>query len=388
MASELALSELQSVPAGGIVLDPMAGSGTVIRHASDLGYRAFGFDMDPLAVLMSRVWTTPADDTAIQKLASRVLREARSLSDDEVRLPNIDDDAETKAFVEFWFAPQQRSDLRRLAYVLAGLSRRGVPTRNRIAADVLRLAMTRLIVTKDRGASLARDVSHSRPHKVAETTSFDVMSEFDRSVAQLRKILQAYPPRGNVEVKLGDARSLRNVSNGSIDLVLTSPPYLNAIDYMRGHRLALVWLGYRFSELRQIRSTSIGAERAPDIKGTKDLFMEICDSMTTMSTLSSRHANMVHRYAEDTYRLMSEVARVLKQDGRAVFVVGNSCLKGTFIRNSDGVKKAALMVGLRVNDEFERELPAQHRYLPMPANKENPLGNRMRTETILTFSRH
>lgn len=55
MAPELALSALASLKKGSIVLDPMAGSGTVLRQALALGHRAIGFDMDPLAVLMSRV---------------------------------------------------------------------------------------------------------------------------------------------------------------------------------------------------------------------------------------------------------------------------------------------------------------------------------------------
>jgi len=44
--------------------------------------------------------------------------------------------------------------------------------------------------------------------------------------------------------------------------VLTSPPYLNAIDYLRGHRLALVWLGHELGPLKEIRANSVGAERA------------------------------------------------------------------------------------------------------------------------------
>jgi tRNA G10 N-methylase Trm11 len=60
MAPELAIAELTNLKPNSIVLDPMAGSGTVVRHASELGLRAVGFDLDPLAVLMSRAWTSEA----------------------------------------------------------------------------------------------------------------------------------------------------------------------------------------------------------------------------------------------------------------------------------------------------------------------------------------
>lgn len=61
MAADIALDELVALPSGSVVLDPMAGSGTVLRVAADLGHRALGFDVDPLAVLMTKVWTTPID---------------------------------------------------------------------------------------------------------------------------------------------------------------------------------------------------------------------------------------------------------------------------------------------------------------------------------------
>jgi tRNA G10 N-methylase Trm11 len=65
MAPELALETLSKLKKNSLVLDPMAGSGTVLRDATELGHRAIGFDVDPLAVLMARVWTTPVSDGLI-----------------------------------------------------------------------------------------------------------------------------------------------------------------------------------------------------------------------------------------------------------------------------------------------------------------------------------
>lgn len=262
--------------------------------------------------------------------------------------------------------------------------------KRRAAADALRLALSRIIIiTKDQGASLGRDISHSRPHRIADASDFDVEAAFARSVRQVRKLLADAPPPGRIEVRQSDARRLWSVENESIDAAVTSPPYLNAIDYMRGHRLSLVWFGHTLSELRAIRSGSVGAERGPDHGQSSALFGPILDAMIPPggSELISRHRAMLARYAEDTYRLASELARVLKPGGRATLVVGNSCLKGTFIRNSDGVRAAAAMVGLDLYKESERELPTNSRYLPMPMAAVGPLGKRMRTETVLTFTK-
>jgi SAM-dependent methyltransferase len=381
MAPDLAIATLRELKRHAVVLDPMAGSGTVVRQAAEFGHRAIGFDLDPLAVLMTKVWTIPVDDEIVARLASEVLAEAEALHPRSIELPWIDHDDETRRFIESWFAEPQRSDLRRISYLLSHLDRPRLRFEKRAAAEVLRLALSRIIVTKDRGASLARDVSH----KAFETSDFEVIPAFERSVQAIRKLLTDAPPPGNVDIRLGDARNLASVGNAEVDAVLTSPPYLNAIDYMRGHRLSLVWLGHRVSDLRHIRANSIDSERAPNHPQSAHLFKDIQEPMGAVEELSSRRASMVARYSEDIYRLMSEVARVLKPTGRAILVVGNSCLKGAFIQNSGGVIKAASMVGLRLIAQFERDLPNCSRYLPISPDKDEPLGKRMRTETILTF---
>jgi len=385
MAPELAIARLKTLAKKSVVLDPMAGSGTVLRQASQLGHRAVGFDTDPLSVRMSRVWTTPVIDETVDRITKKVLMAANAMSDSAPDLPWIDRDDETSQFIDYWFADRQRADLRRLVTAIErqkeGLQR--YP--KKAAVDVLRLALSRIIITKEHGASLARDVSHSRPHKVAKSSTFNVIPAFERAVKQIRKLLTESPPVGETTVSLGDARFLSSIGNGEVDAVLTSPPYLNAIDYMRGHRLSLVWLGYRLSDLRAIRSDAIGTERGPDHPQTRELFRDVQEAMGPIEKLSSRNASIVARYAEDIYRMISELARVLKPGGKAVLVVGNSCLKGTFIRNSEGVVEAARMVGLKLRRRVERDLPAGSRYLPMPRGRSQPLGRRMRTETILTF---
>ena len=177
MAPDLAIAGLKELKHQSVVLDPMAGSGTVVRQASALGHRASGFDMDPLAVLMTKVWTTPVNDMAVARLATEVLSNVKGLPD-SIALPWIDEDEETKRVIEYWFAEPQRSDLRRLAYALSQLDRPRLRAEKRAAADMLRLALSRIIITKNLGASLARDVSHSRPHKVAEVSSFLIPPDF------------------------------------------------------------------------------------------------------------------------------------------------------------------------------------------------------------------
>lgn len=385
MAPDLALAELRSLSPGSVVLDPMVGSGTVVRQAIDLGHEAIGVDSDPLAVLMSRVWTRRVTDRAIEQASATLLAEARSLRLSDVYLPWMDEDKETADFVKYWFGGRQRNALRRLAFALWCLEDGRHDSAARKVNDVLRLAISRIIITKDQGASLARDVSHSRPHKVAKTSAFDVLTAFERSVGQIRRRLAAHPAHGSARIHLGDSRRMQRVETTSVDAVLTSPPYLNAIDYMRGHRMSLVWFGHSIGSLRTIRGENIGSERGIERAVDASALAKIEEAMGDTQALSPRLQAMVHRYAQDVGRLVTEVARVLRPGGQATFVVGNSCLKDTFIHNANAVTAAAKASGLNPKTKFERELPDRHRYLPMPSDANKPLGKRMRTETILTF---
>lgn len=380
MAPELAILKLGSLAPGLQVLDPMTGSGTVARHAVELGHEVTAFDVDPLAVLMTRVWTTPIQDEHVAQ-GQKKLGVLVDALDAGCRVPWIDDDPETKAFVDYWFGEKQQAILRQYAIALQQLPRELRP-QARPAADVLRIGLSRIIITKDRGASLARDVSHSRPHRVATSSDYDVDEGFRLSMLRLRKLLVSrFAAAGEAKVCVGDSRSLTTVDNSSVDFILTSPPYLNAIDYLRGHRLSLVWLGHSIPELRQIRSGSIGADRAPDNRLYEVIFEQITEQMGTVEDLPTREQAVVHRYASDLYRMLSETARVLKRGCEAVLVVGNSCLRGIFISNAKAVMEAGRMVGLDLVSSSERELPDSKRYLPTTGG----LAKRMRTEAVLTF---
>ena len=377
MAPELALAALKEVSQGGTVVDPMMGSGTVIRQATDLGLRAIGFDMDPLAVLMSRVWTTPVSDQSIEAVYSKVAKIALAADPSEVSLPWIDSDLETSAFVSYWFGRHQADALRCWSGAIAMLAEEIAP-KEKPALDVIRIALSRIIVTKEQCASLARDTSHSRPHRVALSSDYCVHQGLSRSLNVVRNRLQRSPPSLGASVERGDARAMP-LEDGSVDGILTSPPYLNAIDYLRGHRMSLVWLGFRLRELRHIRSESIGAERRPDVGAF--VHAEVKDALGDLSKLSHRHQAMVDRYVADVASLASEVRRLLKPGGTATMVVGNSTLKGVFVKNSSAVSKALELQGLTFISETVRDLPSGSRYLPTAVG--STLANRMRQETIL-----
>lgn len=372
MAPDVARDVLSEFNKSARIIDPMCGSGTVLRFAAERGHPSVGVDIDPLAVLMARVWTRHLDPFRLLHDANDVIARARNLGPSKALQPR---DSETAAFVEFWFAPPQRDQLARLAGVLA--AQRG-STR-----DALALCLSRTIVTKERGASRARDTSHSRPHRVFNEGDFDVYSSFFSAARLIGQRLEGSRIRADAEVLQGDARRLLDIPDNSFDLALTSPPYLNAIDYLRGHRLALVWLGYDLSSLRELRAASVGTERSMATAGAGHLAGAIVESPE--SRLNPRQRGWVARFAHDMTAVLSEMQRVVRKDGRLVLVVGNSFLRGALVDNSRLIKGIATSLGCEFLGQRERTIPARRRYLPPPTDASGSLDGRMRTEVILSF---
>jgi hypothetical protein len=359
----------------------MAGSGTVLRQAAALGHRAIGFDLDPLAVLMSRVATDIRAAPKLLETALVVVSYALSIRASEAVLPWIDNSEETREFIQYWFAGRQRNDLRRLSYAIQSF---GKHSKDVATKRALMLGLSRLIVTKQRGASLAWDVSHSRPHRVDKANEFDVLSEFVKSCQDLATKIDISCERdGRATVRRGDARHLRSVKNGTVDAIITSPPYLNAIDYLRGHRLSLVWLGYSLSDIRGLRSMSVGAERRIGREPSGDVLKivnRICSADIEPGT-----REIIKRYARDLLRLTKEFSRVLKRSGSVHVVIGNSNLRGSEIDNAAGLIAASRSAGLELVTKRKRELPQKMRYLPVPKTSRTALGKRMRYEFVLSF---
>lgn len=380
MAPEIAFEALKGLKKNSTVLDPMVGSGTVLRTVSEHGYNGIGFDIDPLAVLMSKAWTTPFNFEKIKSKSEEIVEEANELSAKEIYLPWIDDDQPTKAFINFWFGRKQVTSLRKLSFAIS--NHKGLYN------DLLKVALSRLIITKTKGASLAADVSHSRPHKVYEKNDFDVMTAFSTSCESLSKIFEKQKPKGKVNVKLGDARNLKEVENESVSAIITSPPYLNALDYMRGHKLSLVWLGYKIDELGNVRSNSVGAEKAPQANADLKLAAELTKGIPHLEKLPNRKQSMINRYALDIYGIVEESARVLEKQGKATFVVGNSCINEIFVENSLIVRNSCQMTKLKLISKKEREIPQSKRYLPPPSyTNVSSFKSRMRTESVMRFSK-
>jgi hypothetical protein len=251
------------------------------------------------------------------------------------------------------------------------------------------LPRLQLIITKRAGASLAMDLSHSRPHREFARAA---VKPFDRFLSAVGVVVSNCPQSGSgaigpaAVVKQGDARKM-TIEDSSIDLVLTSPPYLNAINYMRCSKFSLVWMGHNVSEIRQIRAQSVGTEASSEQAVEAEWVKSLIKQLGLKPALSSRDHALLSQYVWDMERALAEVSRVLRARGRAVYVVGDSTVRGTFIRNSSIVASVAEKHGLTLHSRHSRALPANRRYMPPPKPDGSAMDGRMRREVVLVFDK-
>ena len=383
MASEIVWDELPERAGRLRVLDPMAGSGTTLVAAKLRGHEAVGFDRDPLAVLIARAWLANVAPDEIEAKASEVVaracERARDLSIGDA-YPRAADN-ETKEFVRYWFDETNRRHLTALSETIFRLH-------DPVVKDLMWCALSRLIITKQSGVSRAMDISHSRPHRSYDKAPKLALGNFEHAVKQITKACPFQDTDENPPGSVGfaDARRLP-LENNSVDIVITSPPYLNAIDYIRGHKFSLIWMGHSIEELREVRTTNVGTEVvAKPVKGDEST-ENIMQMMCAGDDLSSRHAGMLRRYVRDMRGVLSETKRVLRTGGKAVFVVGNCNLRQTFVENSKCIEGIANELGMAVGTIRRRPLPENRRYLPPPSSSGagKQLKKRIREEVILTL---
>jgi DNA modification methylase len=389
---------------GDVVLDPMMGSGTTLLEAYLANRQAIGFDIDPLALRIAKVKTTPYDEHVVEQQASQVVQHAKlHLKRIAKRTPcrNGHDD-DTQSFIDYWFMDSTRCELIALAESIKQVD--DEPIR-----DFLELVLSAIIITKSGGVSLALDLAHTRPHKakvVVDSTGQvligediqvkhraliktlrPAVDEFQKRVQiSLRGLMEFDNDRITPKINAGNSQDL-SLQDASVDLIVTSPPYAsNAIDYMRAHKFSLVWLGHSINNLGEMRNDYIGGETSSGF-----LFAELPKDVTkvvkTIAALDIKKGLALHRYYSEMMRSLNEMYRVLKTGKAAVLVVGNSILRNidtqipeclASIGNALGFELVS--IGIRNLDRNRRMLPAHHK-----PNLDSQIQQRMHQEYVIGF---
>lgn len=394
---------------GDKVLDPMMGSGTTMLEAYLLGRQGVGFDIDPLALLISRVKVRHHDTLLLNSTRDRIIEEARrfiqlspsALSDSKKKKF----DRDTQKFLDYWFEPNTQLELFALFTEINKIKKNEV-------REFFLLVFSSIIITKTGGVSLAFDLAHTRPHraKVVKSKNGNTilggdlnpedsrvklltkiqrspLVEFEkRSLKIIKWVIDSPNSNSQPIISWGNAQSLP-LSRNSIDLIITSPPYAsNAIDYMRAHKFSLTWFGHSIKVLSQKRSTYIGGEGSVDLPFVElpDLVQDIIERISRSNTTKGR---AIKRYYFEISLVLLEMYRVLKPGKAAIVVVGNSILAGHDTKIQPCMAEIGEMIGFEIPNIGIRQLDRNKRMLPISLNKDmtSQIQKRMHEEYVIGF---
>lgn len=390
---------------GGLVLDPMMGSGTTPLEVFLAGRQAIGFDIDPLAVLVSKVKATPLDPYLVGKTAFTLIQAARQFAAQDNTL-QPDWDEKTTEFITYWFTEQTQKELLALLKAINMLSDSHLKA-------FFQLAFSAIIITKSGGVSLAKDLAHTRPHraKVVYDAAGKLLmgqdlidqkaprleyvtkiirpaiDEFEKRVQKNIESLKSLPAKGLPPFfQYGNAQVLP-LGSDSIDLIVTSPPYAsNAIDYMRAHKFSLVWFGYPIDQLGQQRRKYIGGEAISDVDFvsmpayTDHIIHEI-------TAVDEKKGDVLCRYYSEMTRTLQEMYRVLKPGKAAVLVVGSSVMRGKDTETAVCLAEIGQSIGFTVPPIGVRQLDRNRRMMPAgnSVNLNSQIQQRMHEEYVIGF---
>ncbi len=321
------------------VLDPFCGSGTTLVECQALGIPSFGIDLNPVAVLVSKVKTDPPD-REIVTAATQIAETASAITGDA--LPDI-------PRLDHWFTSGAATALTKLIRVLAELSDGRVQ-------NALLVALSRIIVRVSRQDSDTRYAAVDRTVEEA-----DVYALFLESARILDNTFRT--AHGNLfrqtavsGVLTKDILAVEpNDLPHRFGLIITSPPYPNAYEYWLYHKYRMYWLG---EDPIAVRKAEIGAR----------------------PHYFKRDPATADDFRKQMARCFGLFRKITLPSSLICMVVGRSIIRGEVIDNGALVRTAA-------DEHGFQHLASATRKIPSTRKAFNPAHGTISTETLLVFLR-
>ncbi len=348
----------------GTVLDPFAGVGTTLVEAILAGHHAIGFEINPYAALAchTKLSAYRLDVNMTKGVIDRFQQfYSQAVTADYTPLTKPPVGFRTRG--EF-YSPRVLHKVLIVHDFIARLE-------DDALRDLFRVAFAATMVVYSNYSyepSLGRRASAGK-RDVEDFPVGQVIGHKLREMAQDIRWMQAQlngkSPRAQV-FNESFFRSREKMRASTIDLLITSPPYLNNYHYNRNTRPHLYWLGFVNTprELKRLEEDNFGkywqtVRQEPCV----DLDFEPNDGeiAETLKRLRMKTpekgvyggngwANYAASYFNDCHRFAKAAKYVLKPGARALVVIGNSILQGVMIPTDSYLGKIAESVGLELVD--------------------------------------
>ena len=299
------------------IVDPFCGCGTTLVEAF-LNYRhSIGNDFNPLAALISKVKTTLIDKNDFEYLNKKIVSIENEIDPDnskiDEKLRNLPNRKISKIFDK-----KTITILETIREILLEIKKDGYSN----LYDLGRVAFSSTIWSLVEHGMI--DIKDSFLKKV---------TNMENELQKMASIVKRVP---DVKILNSDARKL-SVKSESIDLVITSPPYVNALDYYRVHMYNMYWLDMDFDEFKR---HEIGAH----------------------SRFIDNRFRLLSEYLGDMLRSMIEMNRLLKQNKLCVIIVGNSSLEYELIENYKFLAEMSKDIGFKPIKTIFRNIDTTKKY--------------------------
>jgi len=296
----------------------MCGCGTTLVEAFLNNRNAIGNDLNPLAALITKVKITLIDESEFKYFNGKLALMKRYLDldykDVEEKINNLPNRKLSRIFNRVVI-----SKLESIRETLLEIKEEG----HNDLFDFGRVALSATIWSLvENGSRIEVDDLFLKKVKYMQN-----------EMIKMSKIIKNIP---KVRVICGDARKLE-VETNSIDLIVTSPPYVNALDYYRLHMYNMLWLGMDFDLFRK-----------HEIGGHSHFIMN--------------RFRLLSEYLGDMLRSMIEMNRVLKKDKLCVIVVGNSSLEYELIESYKFFAEMGEKIGFKPIKTFFRNIDKSKKY--------------------------
>ena len=340
------LINISGTDPGGIVADPMSGSGTTVVEATLFGCSGLGLDMNPLSTFLGN---TKCELLSAQpaKLEASYKKVRAQLLEPEVRgrrelsylktLPEEDRD-----YLQSWFSGEVLAGLDEIACLIKQVTY--TPVRN-----LMWVSLSNIL----RSVSWQKDDDLRVRKEVRLDVEIDPKKEFLEELARsVRAVLALLYQQGSAQllphsIEAGDARRCASAWSqwkGKVDTIITSPPYATALPYLDTDRLSLCYLGLLpRPEHRQRDQLMIGNREVTDRlrreyrarfdadqrllpKAVRSLVRRI-EQLNEGTDAGFRRQNLpalLSKYFFDMREVLEGMHDVLKPGGTAFVVVGNN----------------------------------------------------------------
>jgi DNA modification methylase len=341
---------------GSLILDPFCGSGTTSVEAILNGRSAAAADISPYACLVTRAKTTRVKEELLYKEASR-LREALTYP---LKLPN----ARRLEFEldSFWFDTEHLTEFARiLTFVESEIDKKCRDFFLACLAGTVR----RFSYQDEAQIKVKRD--GRKVISGTEEPSRLLVNSIDKNVPRLCSFMNLASSSTKSHVfNISADRIDQRVRK--VDAIITSPPYVNAMNYPMTHRYENILLGLidpikkKEHEKEYFGSERVGAIQYRQLAQVPEQWSFGKDLNYRLEKIFGREKKrsfIAYKYFVDMYRSFATLKSVLRPNGHIVLIAGRNTIKGVQLPTFEYLAKMLEDFGLQKVTTFDYEIYKQ-----------------------------